>query len=56
MGRQRIEQAVRAGALPLARKSLQVAYTIGEASNFSVLKGLSAVALLVLDTCEVRFR
>lgn len=39
----------------LARKGLQVAYTIGEASNMSVLKGLSALALLVLDICEVRF-
>lgn len=40
--------------IPLARKGLEVAHTIGEASNLNVLKGLSGLALLILDTCEVR--
>ena len=50
----RSSRAFANNTIPLARKGLEVAHTIGEASNLNVLKGLSGLALLILDTCEVR--
>ncbi|KLO10688.1 TPR-like protein [Schizopora paradoxa] len=48
----RSAKALANNTIPLARKGLEVAHTIGEASNLNVLKGLSGLALLILDTCE----